>query len=307
MKLKLCVVSLILVSGFAQALEKIELEQYCNYAGSSFPEDVFGFSSDNEAAVALGKVMKYAGLEPNFEIMAANVPNAAAVIQGPKRLILYSQTFMEEIQRATNTDWAKMSILAHEIGHHLQGHTLQSGGSRPEIELQADKYSGFILQRMGASLEQAQTAMRTIGSDQGSATHPGKQARLAAIANGYVAARELNSTKPDDAPPSTTPVPQPTTPSPTSTSPQPSALTYALRAVFPQDPASYYVTSTDDIVGTTPQGQVIPVGRKIPPTVSGFVWMYATAYVTYGVDSQGLIWSRYPNGIPFQVGYITNP
>ena len=28
--------------------------------------------------------------------------------------------------------------VAHEIGHHLQGHTIQRGGSRPPIELEAD-------------------------------------------------------------------------------------------------------------------------------------------------------------------------
>jgi hypothetical protein len=80
-----------------------------------------------------------------------------------------------------------------------------------------------------------------------------------------------------------------------------------LRAVFPQDPYSYYVTSTDDIVGVTPQNQVVPVGRKTPPTMPDFVWMYSTGYVSYGVDSQGKIWSRHPNGMPFQVGYVTNP
>ncbi|SFH33283.1 hypothetical protein [Pseudomonas sp. NFACC45] len=293
----------------ASAIDRIDMEQSCNYEGTAYAEDVYGFASDNEATKALGKVMSYAGLEPNFVIKAANVPNAAAVIQGPQRMILYNQTFMEGIQDATKNDWVKISILAHEIGHHLQGHTLQAGGSRPEIELEADKYSGFILQRMGASLDNAQTAMRAIGSEQGSPTHPAKQARLAAIANGWMAARDLNTNKPSDTVPNSTPTPQPVPTSPsTGPSPtQPTTPAYVLRAVFPQDPYSYYVTSTNDIVAITPQNQVVPVGRKTPPTMPDFVWMYATGYVSYGVDSQGRIWGRYPNGMPLQVGYVTNP
>lgn len=291
------------------AVERIEMEQSCNYEGVGFSEDVYGFTSDTEANKALEKVMSFAGLEPNFIIKAANVPNAAAVIQGPQRMILYNQTFMESIQNSTKSDWSKLSILAHEIGHHLQGHTLQAGGSRPEIELQADKYSGFILQRMGASLDNAQVAMKMIGSEQGSATHPAKQARLAAIANGWIAARDLNKTKPDDTKPSDNPIPQPVPTSPSTPSPPfpTSGSSYVSRAVFNQDPYRYYVTTVDDIVAVTPQNQVIPVGRKIPPTMPDFVWMYATGYVTYGVDSQGRIWNRHPNGMPFQVGYITAP
>ena len=34
-------------------------------------------------------------------------------------------------------------------------HTLERGGSRPEIELEADEFSGFVLRKMGATLPQA--------------------------------------------------------------------------------------------------------------------------------------------------------
>ncbi len=81
--------------------------------------------------------------------------------------------------------WASLSILAHEVGHHLNGHSLIPGGSRPSLELQADKFSGFILAKIGASLEEAQSAINAIVSENGSTTHPGKSARLAAIANGW--------------------------------------------------------------------------------------------------------------------------
>ena len=93
-------------------------------------------------------------------------------------------------------------------GHHLQGHTLEHGGSRPTIELEADKFSGFVLYKLGATLEQAEIGMITLGSDRGSSTHPSRKARLAAIESGWAEARDLNR-------PDSNPHPQTTKPLPT--------------------------------------------------------------------------------------------
>jgi len=82
---------------------------------------------------------------------------------------------------------------------------------------------------------------------------------------------------------------------------------YVARCVFYQDPVSYFITSGDDIIGVAPTGQTIQVGKKIPPTVPGFIWMYSTPVITYGVDSEGKIWNRDAYGRPFQVGYVTKP
>lgn len=295
--------------------ERIVPEWQCNYVNEKpADDDIYGFASDKEAEDAIGRIVKHTGLVQNFVIRAANVPNAAAVIQNQRRLVLYNQQFIMRVKDTVKTDWGALSIMAHEIGHHLQGHTIQAGGSRPEIELEADRYSGFILRRLGSTLEEAQAAMNAIGSVQGSSTHPPKSARLAAIANGWVEAGEL--TPPKSGPPGKTPQPQSPEPSPTQTtkpqppsvpSPTPGTPTYVARCVFAGDPTSYYVTSSDDIIGVNAFGQAVVVGKRIPPTVAGFAWMYSTAYVTYGVDAQGRIWNRYPNGAPFQVGYVTNP
>jgi hypothetical protein len=290
-------------SGAAQ--ERVELSNYCVYNGEEIEGDVYGFASDREASEALNRVMRYSGLASNFVIKAANVPNAVASIEGTQRLILYNQNFMLQVRSTTSTNWSSISILAHEIGHHLQGHTLQPGGSRPEIELEADDYSGFILQRMGASLDQAQVVMKTFGSDQGSETHPAKSARLAAITNGWIKAKELAQTKPDTSAPERTAVPQP---EPTPTQPQPRTPVYVSRAVFPADANAYFITSNDDIVGVVAAtGQTVIVGKRIAPTLPGFAWMYYTAQVTYGVTPDGRILSRDQFGNMFQVGYVTNP
>src|SRR5262249_16810973 len=132
-----------------------------------------------------------------FEIKAADVPNAAAVIKDGKRYILYNRDFISRVVDSTKTDWAAISIIAHEIGHHLNGDTLESDGSRPEIELDADRFSGNVLFKMGATLAQAQAAIIAVASEQATKTHPKKSTRLAAIQDGWITAQKRER-KPDN-------------------------------------------------------------------------------------------------------------
>lgn len=169
----------------AQVGEKVRLGDNCSYFGESLPAAVTTFSSNQEAEDVIRNIVKASGLAQNFQVRAAGVPNAAAVIQGTTRYILYNTAFIRNVRDSTGSDWAPRSIMAHEIGHHLNGHTLDHRGSRPDIELEADYFSGFILQKLGASLGEAQAAMQRLGSPTGSETHPARHDRLEAIASGW--------------------------------------------------------------------------------------------------------------------------
>ncbi len=126
------------------------------------------------------------GLKARFELRATrDIDNAAAVVYNGNRFLLYNPDFLNAVNRAGHTDWAGISILAHEMGHHLNGHTLRGGGSQPADELEADEFSGFVLRKLGASLAQSQAAMATVPNDQGSRTHPGRAPRLTAISQGW--------------------------------------------------------------------------------------------------------------------------
>lgn len=143
------------------------------------------FTSVSEAKEMIADIIEVIGLKPNFEVMAANVDNAAAVVYQSKRYILYNPDFFNRLNAAAGNKWASISILAHEIGHHLNGHTLENIGSQPEKELEADEFSGFVLRRMGATLAEAQAAMKIAADYKQSLTHPGKTDRLTAIAAGW--------------------------------------------------------------------------------------------------------------------------
>jgi hypothetical protein len=52
-------------------------------------------------------------------------------------------------------------------------------------ELVADKFSGYVLQKMGASLEEAQAAIKLLATTRATRTHPARDDRLSSIASGW--------------------------------------------------------------------------------------------------------------------------
>ncbi|WP_439883400.1 membrane-binding protein [Pontibacter sp. MBLB2868] len=153
-------------------------------------------SASTRAATTTGtrdivqEIINVIGLKPRFELRAANIDNAAAVVYNGKRYILYNEQFLAEINNAVHTDWAGVSIIAHEIGHHLNGHTLSGRGSNPYDELEADEFSGFVLRKMGASMADAQAAINLLSEERTSSTHPGRNYRLEAVSKGWRSANE---------------------------------------------------------------------------------------------------------------------
>jgi len=143
------------------------------------------FTSADNAEKIIDRIMDVLGLEPNFKIKTANVPNVQADIRHHQRYILYNPDFISQVNKVARDKWASIFILAHEIGHHLNGHTLLGVNSRPEIELEADQFAGFALCKMGATLEQAQLAMHFIANIEASKTHPARIDRLMAIEKGW--------------------------------------------------------------------------------------------------------------------------
>ena len=180
----------------AAAQERIRIDAALStWDGLDIPDQLYGFRSAPEAERAVRCILNEVGglQQRNFDTRAANVPNAAAATAPDgcgnrtvpcRRLLLYNPQFMQHIRTQTGNRWSGISIMAHEIGHHLESHTIRPGGSTPPIELEADEFSGWVLRRLGASLDDAQAVYRTFGS-QGNSSHPPRGARLTAVAAGW--------------------------------------------------------------------------------------------------------------------------
>jgi len=172
---------------FAQTSIRIGLHESVPKSGWSVP--VSNFASVAEGQQLIHEILDAVGLRANFEIRStASIQNAAAVSYGGKRYVLYNPNFINALVRTSGNRWSAVSVLAHEIGHHLKGHTVGAQGSQPSKELEADEFSGFALRKMGASLDDAQSAMKLIASQRASTTHPAKHNRLTAIENGWSSA-----------------------------------------------------------------------------------------------------------------------
>ena len=227
--------------------------------GAKFRCSVFGnFSfqgvlrygrSDARIEQMIDDIVKASGLKKNFQVVSSpDVPNAAAWVEGDRRMIGYNPYFLDDIVSRTGTHWAVRSIMAHEVGHHLQGHTLQRSGSRPAIELEADNYSGHIVRWLNGTLDDAQVAMKALAPPRGSATHPGQYRRLNAIAEGWHQAAERRGTGTGQ--PSTSPSPLPR-PNP---SPLPRPNPWPLPRPNP-GPTPQVATACCNVVS----GQIVPI------------------------------------------------
>lgn len=184
--------------------------QVCNYSGNlkdaaEICELNKGrrIATNKQADMALYQILAVTGMSKRFVLQECEgIENCIATAYKGIRYILYDNEFMEIIARKTNS-WSNLSILAHEIGHHVNGHSLDlivyavDAAQLPtlsesrQMELEADEFSGFVMQKLGASLEQAQQAIQLISTNENDtySTHPSKEKRLKAIEIGFNNAR----------------------------------------------------------------------------------------------------------------------
>ena len=159
--------------------------RYFGYDKIKRPQEIcnfLGFRSNQHAEEVVDNILKQVGLARNFVVVECpNTENCFAAVADGQRYIVYDGAFMKRIENMTHTDWSAVSIVAHEIGHHLQGHTIDARGSRPQKELEADRFSGFVLHQLGASLDESLIAIQTLGDENSSFSHPAKATRVEAI------------------------------------------------------------------------------------------------------------------------------
>ncbi|MDA8910801.1 M48 family metalloprotease [Crocinitomicaceae bacterium] len=161
---------------------------------------VNSFSSNQEAENALQRIIDVTGISKRFALYQCNgIDNCEALTFRGIRYIFYDANFMKSISMGAGSSWTNISILAHEVGHHVNAHALdllsyetgQIGGitlaEKRRQELEADEFSGYVMYKLGATLYQAQAAINKFGhtGDDSYSTHPNKSKRLAAISRGY--------------------------------------------------------------------------------------------------------------------------
>ena len=250
-----------------------------------------GFQTDRDAKFGVFKIVQYSGLSPNFKVIQdSEVTNAIAYIKNKSRYIKYNPSFMKRVNDSTKTDWAAISVLAHEIGHHLLGHTLRHQESNPGDELAADRYSGFILFQMGATLEETLRCVETEGNLHGTKTHPPRSARIAAITEGWEDAEKLKNKKITDFSPKRSNIEE--------------AFKYSCS--FVGDENTYYVNYTNQMVWYDNYANPIVIGVLQESTGKNYKWDYLYDKTLYKIDIGGSIWLITTYGSSLKVGELND-
>lgn len=177
----------------APTSDSIQIGESCQMFEGEFIEFLSAMLPDSRIEDELDTIMKLINLPQHFVLLESDdQENACAFLDKIKseRFIIYNKAFFDSVAEKTKTKWATISILAHEVGHHLSGHTLKLNGSKSSSELEADKFSGYVLGNLGANLEEATSAMKLFGSDIATEGYPSKQDRIAAIDDGWRNAQE---------------------------------------------------------------------------------------------------------------------
>jgi len=153
-----------------------------------------GINSNNKkfSDDVLKKITDEIGISYNFTfINCPNSQNAAAIInpiQNNKRFIIFDSKYFKEIYKAD--EFSFYFILAHEIGHHINGHTIPkeklSIYEQQQQELESDYFAGFILYRLGASENDIIRTINLLPEPQSNnETHPKNAIRLQFALNGF--------------------------------------------------------------------------------------------------------------------------
>ena len=103
------------------------------------------------------ELLSKSGKDLNVIVKASNVPEVAAATSGNERLLLYNQFALDRLQQGGQKDWRLTMLIAHQIGHHASNHDFNLPPElRIEIELEADRFAGYLMFQLGATIPDIQ-------------------------------------------------------------------------------------------------------------------------------------------------------
>lgn len=141
------------------------------------------------ARQALDAVTDLVGMRQVFELREADFEKgwiAMAAQRGNTRYVIYDAKWFPI--NDVGIGWYMITIFAHEIGHHLYGHTSGISESNHQDELDADRFGGWVVARLGGTEAEALSFTPRL-STSGSSTHPARQDRINAYREGWRAGK----------------------------------------------------------------------------------------------------------------------
>ncbi len=237
------------------------------------------------------------------------------------RYIIYDHNYLQHLDSVC-ANVASYVIFSHEVTHHLNGDSFMDNDSPQEKrqrELAADSFAGFICYKLSLfhhfTLADCLSVYETIGDIKDTPTHPNKLLReqtfqdgwnnsehflsLSCQAAGYFqvnpvpAINELAASFPQ----AVSAVKNLSTKLMAVESPKVSGGTQVIS--LRGDTAGFVKRGSDHLAplhfsgkATAPDMKIVSAGKIKPRDTSDYI-----------VDSRQVIWAKYPNGVPYIVGY----
>jgi len=283
----ICLMTLLVSCGGNGLEDNVNNDSDTSNVADSFQDNTL-LKNDIAAYKTVVNVIRETGLAQNFVILPGNVEKVTAFIQDNERILEYNPEFMQKLEGDTN--WHGISVLAREIGHHLSHHELKDGEASIEEELEADKYAGFVLQKMGASLQEAISALEKSATEN-SSDKSSINARLASLSSGWKNAELLSGDNTgliaslDDKQQVTIPLESPIETVKSQDKPK-----YAYQIFLAVDTSFYFINDNNAVFSET-KGKFVNVGVKKDSNKPGFDWIFIKDEDSYGVDVKGRLWA----------------
>lgn len=283
-------------SGFGDEHLLNGVQEQSNTKGFDFSTDLTDLADDIAAYKTVVNIIRETGLAQNFVVLPGDVANVKSYIENNERILEYNPNFMEKLQEDSN--WHGISVLARQIGHHLSNHELEGGQAGIDEEIEADKYAGFVLFKMGASLDDAIHALEIVMKEDSIGKSVSRNSRLVSLTKGWTNAKLLmsdivieeivvvvDSVLKDDSVDVVA----------TKTSNIIEAPAYSYKVFLVIDKTMYFV-DYEGVVYQEIEGEQHPVGFKKDSDKPGFDWIFVKEGNSYGVDSKGRLWAFSTDG-----------
>ena len=134
------------------------LDNQCIFSGGIMDNELYRFNDDSQVPEWVEEILATTGETRHFDMLEASVENVSAVVDGERRYLLYSLDFVEKATRIE-----VYGALAHEIAHHVNGHTLRPE-HRVREEYEADFFMGYFLSKKGFTQEDVRAFVRSLPS-----------------------------------------------------------------------------------------------------------------------------------------------
>ena len=170
-------------------------QDLCNFSDENYNaylclEGHVNYVSTIKGQAIVDQILKSINIpDANFEIKTCRkINNAAAIIWNGKRVILYDDHYLQSLKGDADY-WFFLFVFAHEIGHHLNGHTLEEKRSNYESridELECDRFAGAIIKHLGGDKKNIKSALNRIPHPtSNNSSHPTFKDRLSSAIEGF--------------------------------------------------------------------------------------------------------------------------